>query len=210
VTAHLAWYLARASGILAWALATAAVIWGLLLSCRILGRRPTPRWLLDLHRFLGGLSVVFVGMHIAALVADNYVHFGVADVLVPLASHWRRGGVALGVVALWLLAAVEITSLLMKHLPRRRWHQIHLASYAVFWLATVHAIVAGTDSGNALLRVTLYAGIIVVTFLSLVRALQVTEEEPSRPRASERIPAELRRTATSNGPGRAGRSTLQR
>ena len=181
MSGHLVWYLARAAGILAWLLATAAVIWGLLLSTKLLQRKPSPRWLLDLHRFLGGLAVVFVGFHIAALVADNYVHFGVADILVPLASGWRRGAVALGVIAFWLLLAVEGTSLLMRHLPRRRWHQIHLASYAVFWATTFHALLAGTDSRGHVFHFVAYVSIAAVGVLSVLRALQSAHPRGSRP-----------------------------
>jgi DMSO/TMAO reductase YedYZ heme-binding membrane subunit len=173
--------LARAAGILAWLLATAAVIWGLLLSTKLLHRKPSPRWLLDLHRFLGGLAVVFVGFHIAALIADNYVHFGLADVLVPFASGWRRSAVALGVLAFWLLLAVEVTSLLMRHLPRRRWHQIHLASYAVFWATTFHALLAGTDSRGHLFHLVAYVSIAAVGVLSVYRALQSAHPNAPRP-----------------------------
>jgi sulfoxide reductase heme-binding subunit YedZ len=181
VSGHLVWYLARAAGILAWLLATAAVIWGLLLSTKLLHRKPSPRWLLDLHRFLGALAVVFVGFHIAALIADNYVHFGLADVLVPFASGWRRGAVALGVLAFWLLLAVEVTSLLMRRLPRRRWHQLHLASYAVFWATTFHALLAGTDSRGHLFHLVAYVSIAVVGGLSVLRALQSSHPDAPRP-----------------------------
>ena len=174
---HLAWYVARASGILAWGLLSASVIWGLLLSTRLLQRRPSPRWLLDLHRFLGGLAVTFVGVHILGLVADNYLHFGVADVLVPFASQWRTGAVALGVVSIWLLVAVEITSLLMRRLPRRLWHRVHLASYGTFWFATLHSVLAGSDSHNALFRLTMYGVIVVVVFLTVIRVM-----EPHQPK----------------------------
>ena len=51
------WYVARSSGIVALVLAAASVIWGLLLSTKVLERRPGPRWLLDLHRWLGGCTV---------------------------------------------------------------------------------------------------------------------------------------------------------
>jgi len=177
VTSQLTWYVARTSGILAWLLLSASVIWGLLLSTRLLGRRPSPRWMLDLHRFLGGLAVTFVGVHVLGLVADNYVHFGVADVLVPLASHWRTGAVALGVVSMWLLVAVEITSLLMRRLPRQLWHRVHLASYGIFWLATLHGILAGRDTHNALFRLTTYGVMVVVVFLTVLRVTQ-----PHRPK----------------------------
>ena len=200
MTSHLAWYVARASGILAWCLMSAAVIWGLLLSTRLMHRRPSPKWLLDLHRFLGGLAVSFAVIHVAGLVGDNYLHFGRADVLVPFASQWRPTAVALGVVSLWLLAAVEVTSLLMRYLPRRRWHQVHLASYAVFWLATLHALRAGTDTRNGIYTFTTYVVIVVVVFLSVLRALQ--PQKPARGSGPPRVAA--------NGPRVPGPSALGR
>jgi hypothetical protein len=57
------------------------------------------------------LGVVFTAVHVAAIVADSYVHFGLVDVLVPLAATWHPLAVAWGIVGLYLLLAVEITSL---------------------------------------------------------------------------------------------------
>jgi len=168
---HLAWYTARAAGIVAWALLSGAVIWGLLLSTRVLQGRPTPRWLLDLHRFLAGLAVVFTGVHVGGLVADNYLHFGVADILLPFASGWRPGAVALGVVGLWLLLAVEITSLLMRRMPRRWWHRVHLTSYVLFWTATLHGLLAGTDASQKAFALAADAAATVVLALTAVRVL---------------------------------------
>ncbi len=170
MSAHVAWYAARAAGLVAWLLLTTSVVWGLLLALR-LGRRPSPRWLLDLHRFLGGLAVVFTGLHVSALVADSYVRFDLVDLLVPGASSWRPLPVALGVVSLWLLLAVEVTSLLMRRLPRATWHRVHLTSYGLFWIATVHALTAGTDVRSRLFVLTVQAAVALVAFLSLVRAL---------------------------------------
>ena len=78
--------------------------------------------------------MLFLAVHLGALVADSYVHFGVADLLVPFASSWKSGAVAWGVVAFWFLIAVEVSSLMMRRLPRRTWRAIHLTSY----LAAVH------------------------------------------------------------------------
>jgi predicted ferric reductase len=165
------WYLARATGYVAWALLAVSVITGLLLSTRLTKRRPTPAWVLDMHRFLAGTAVAFTGLHIAGLVADNYVDFGAADVLVPFASDWRTGAVALGVIAMYLLAAVEVSSLLMRRLPRRLWRGIHLSSYIAFWAATFHLITAGTDAGHPASKIATAIVIAVVVFLTLVRAL---------------------------------------
>jgi len=182
VNTKLWWYIARSSGIVAWILVAAAVIWGLLLTTRLLGGRAAPKWLLDLHRSLGGMAVTFTSFHLVGLVADNYTHFGPTEILVPLASAWRPFPVALGVVAMYLLAAVEVTSLMMRRMPRRWWRGVHVSSFAVFWLASIHGILAGTDRTNPVLRVAYLAAATLVVFLTVFR-LVADSRSPGRRRA---------------------------
>ena len=197
------WYVARASGIVAWALAAAAVLWGLFLSTRALGRRPPAPWLLDLHRFLGALTVIFVGLHLSALVADNYTHWGLSDVLVPLATRWHPVPVAVGIVAFYLLLAVEATSLVMKRLPRRLWRTVHYASFAVYFLATIHLLTAGTDRRVVELQWAALASSVAVVFFTVYRILAPSKRfaparAPAGPlsdRAASRIPAGARQYA---------------
>ena len=115
------WFIARASGMVTLGASGGAVIWGLLLSTRLIRRRSLPKWLLDLHRFLGALTLAFLALHLTALVADSFVHFGVADLAVPFHSAWRRTAVAWGVIGAYLLVAVELTSLVRNRLSRRWW-----------------------------------------------------------------------------------------
>lgn len=152
MTTNLAWYTARAAGLVSWFLLAASISWGVLLSTKVMGRKPGPKWLLDLHRFLGGLSVVFVGIHVVALMLDTYVHFGLVQVLVPFTSSYRPSAVAWGIAGFYLLLAIEVTSLLMKRLSRKVWHAIHLGSFGLFVVATVHLLTAGTDASNPILR----------------------------------------------------------
>lgn len=166
------WYVARASGILAWLMLAASVTWGILLATRAFPRSRRPAWLLDLHRFLGGLAISFVAIHLAALVADRYVHFDAADLLIPYASSWKPGALAFGVVAMWLLAAVQLSSLAIKRLPRGVWHGVHLVSYAVFWLTSIHAALAGTDRSRVLYRATAAGSITVVAAALVYRLLR--------------------------------------
>jgi predicted ferric reductase len=163
------WYVARASGIVAWVLLAIAVIWGILVATRILGRKPRPAWVLDLHRWLGGLSVTFTAVHLAGLMLDDYVEFGVRELLVPFASEWRPAAVAWGVVALYALIAVQATSLAMKRLPRRLWKWIHMSSFGLFFVATLHAGMAGTDVTNPVYRVVVGVMVVGVVFFSVYR-----------------------------------------
>jgi len=116
MSSELLWYLARAGGIVAWALLASSVIVGLALSTRVLGKRVRANWLADLHRYLGGLGLVFTGVHLAGLVLDSYFVFGPLELLVPFTSSYRPAAVAVGVVSLYLLAAVQLTSLLRARL----------------------------------------------------------------------------------------------
>ena len=165
------WYVARASGLVAWALCTLAVVWGLALSTRLLGKRPAPAWLLDLHRFLGALATLFVAVHLAGLVADSYAHFGVADLFVPLASSWKPGPVAWGIAAFYLLLAVELTSLARRRLPARLWRLVHITSLPLWVISTVHLLTAGTDAGNPVVQWTALASTATVIFFTVVRVL---------------------------------------
>lgn len=146
------WYMARSSGLVAWVLVTASVLWGLIYAGRLTRKVPPPAWNLDVHRFLGGLSVSFVIIHVIALSADRYVNFGLTEILVPFASGWRPGAVAWGITAMYLLAAVEATSLAMRWLPKKLWRRVHLLSFVLFVMCSVHAWQSGTDIQNHAVR----------------------------------------------------------
>jgi predicted ferric reductase len=163
------WYIARSGGIVSWALLAGSVLWGLALSTKVLRGRPRPNWILDLHRFLGGLALLFTGIHVVALIFDSYVHFGLAEVLVPFASSWHPVAVAWGVIALYLLIAVELTSLARKRISKRTWRLTHYLSFPLFLLTTVHALSAGTDRSTLLLRWSVIVVSSVITGLTFVR-----------------------------------------
>ena len=144
------WNVSRSAGIVAWVLVSASIVWGILLATRVVSPGPRPAWLLDLHKWLGTLTLVFTGLHMAALVADSYVTFTVADVLLPFSADWKPGAVAFGVVAMYGLAAVQFTSLAMKKINKSFWRAVHMSSYGVFVITTLHAVQAGSDSGTPL------------------------------------------------------------
>ena len=204
---HVWWYIARASGFVAWALVTAAVVWGVAFTGRITAK-PKPAWVLDLHRFLGGASVVFVAVHLGTLAGDQYVGFGVQDLFVPLASKWKPGPVAWGVVALYLLVAVEVSSLMMRRLPRRVWRGIHFASYAVFALTVVHALAAGTDASEPVVQWCALGSVALVSFVTLYRVLADRRAAASRA-TGVRKPRIPRSPVASSGASETGELVLE-
>lgn len=195
MSSQLWWYTARAGGIVAWALLAASVVWGLLLSTRLRPGGVAPSWLLDLHRYLGGLAAIFVGVHVAAIMLDSYVHFGLADVLVPFASSWHPYWVAWGIVSMYLLLAVELTSLARRRLPARLWRRIHYLSLPLFAFSTVHFLGAGTDAGNpfAVIGVVITVLAVVALLIRRVgRSRSVSAPRPTGRPGPARVPAAVR------------------
>ena len=89
-------------------------------------------------------------MHVVAILADDFVHFGLADVFVPMVSSWHPLAVAWGIVGMYLLIAVEATSLARQHLSQKAWRGIHMLSYVLLALVTIHLLTAGTDANDLL------------------------------------------------------------
>jgi DMSO/TMAO reductase YedYZ heme-binding membrane subunit len=185
----LPWYIDRAAGLVSWTILTASVVWGLSISTKtnVPGRRPRPNWMLDLHRFLGGLATIFTLVHVAAILVDSYIHFDLVSVLVPFASTWRPVAVAWGVAGLYLLMAVELTSLARKHLSKRVWRMTHFASFPLFVVATVHGLTAGTDAGTWLFEAAVAVATLVIGGLTVVRIRQ--SQRPPSPRGRSVVAA---------------------
>lgn len=178
------WYIARSGGIVAWAMLAISVFWGLALSSRFLGKRPKPNWMLDLHRFVGGLAVVFTGIHVLALVLDSYVTFGLVEILVPFTGDHHPVAVAWGVISLYLLLAVEITSLLRRRMGKRAWRLTHYLSFPLFALSTVHLLWVGTDRTTLPLRIGVLGSVLVVTVSTVIRLVQADRHDLAAVRAT--------------------------
>lgn len=194
------WFLARSSGIVAWLLLTASVLWGILLATDLFPEARRPAWLLDLHRWLGGLTITFVAVHMAALFADSWIEFTVVDLAVPFAADWRPVPVGLGVLAMWTLVAVQVTSLMRRRLPRRFWRLMHLTSYVAFWLTSLHGTFSGSDRMQPLYLVTSVLSVAAVVFAMSYRILngrhrgsgeRSRSAQPGRPSDPDPEPAML-------------------
>jgi predicted ferric reductase len=142
------WYVARAGGILAYALLSGSVILGLSLSLKA-KLSGWPRFAVeDVHRFVGLLAGTFILIHVGALLVDSYMPFSLTNLLIPGTVSYRPVSVAFGIVAAELLAALAVTNHYRKALPYGFWRRAHYVNFAVWLLALVHGLAAGTDRGT--------------------------------------------------------------
>lgn len=141
------WYLARASGLLAWGLLGVAVLGGLTMSTR-LAAGGARTWTQSLHEFLGVLAVVFTAIHLGCVRAASELGIGVLQLFVPFTRAANPLAQGCGALAGYLLAAVMLTSWARAVLPWRCWRGLHLLAFPMFLLACVHSVLAGSDTAQ--------------------------------------------------------------
>lgn len=171
------WYAARAAGVVAYLLVSAAVALGLLLA----GRERLDRWprfaVEDVHRFAGLLAGVFIALHVFWLGIDSQSHLTAGTIVIPFTSSYRPLWTGLGIVAAELLLALAVTNHYRKRLRYSLWRRLHYLNFAVWAAATLHGLGAGTDSGSTAFLLMYAVTIGVVGLLALRRCFP-------RPRAA--------------------------
>lgn len=183
------WYVARASGLIAWALLAASVIGGLLLGTQ-LARGRTRRWTQGVHEFLGPLAVVFTVIHLASVLASDQLRIGVQELIVPFVRPHNPVAQGCGVLAVYLLTALALTSSARAVLPWRWWRRLHLLAFPLFGLASAHTVLAGSDTSNPILHwASLVVGLVIL-FLAALRLLTAkpagaAAAAPEEPRDTE-------------------------
>ena len=178
------WWVSRATGLVAGLLLVGSLVWGVLLATRALKPVDRPAWLLGLHRYMSTLACLLIVVHLLALVADNYVYFGWREIFVPWGSQWKNTPVALGVIAMYLIGLVQLTSLVMKRIPKTLWRSIHLLSYVGVWLSFFHAAYAGTDVSNPVYQVVVLPLAMVATAAAMVRLIIGSNRKQAQARSA--------------------------
>jgi sulfoxide reductase heme-binding subunit YedZ len=139
------WYLTRSSGAVALVLLTGSVVLGVVDLSRW-SNESWPRFVLDsLHRSVSLLAVVFVGLHVVTAALDSFAPISIVDAVVPFVGGYRPIWLGLGAVALDLLLAIVITSLMRQRVGYRAWRATHWLAYACWPVALVHTLGTGSD-----------------------------------------------------------------
>lgn len=195
------WYITRASAIIAWVLLTLSALWGILLKTRILRGADNPEWLKVVHRFISSSAMLMVVTHVVSLWMDSYIEFTVVDLLIPFASSFEPVAVALGVMSMWVMVIVWLTSVAMPWLPQAVWKAIHFTSYLSLFAVALHSGMVGSDVGTPWYTAL---SLVLVTATTLAGIIRVVLTKRGTPRASTPVAP-----ATSSAPStQAGDRTV--
>jgi sulfoxide reductase heme-binding subunit YedZ len=169
----LTWILLRAAGVAAYLMLWATVSWGLIGTTALAGKKIARATAIAIHQFMATAAFLLIGVHIGGILLDTFVRFTPLDVAVPLHATYKSVPVALGIVSMYMVAVVLISSWARKHLSTKWWRRLHLLAVPAFALALVHGVFTGTDT----VRPWMWWGYVVtggsVLFLMLTRAFTI-------------------------------------
>jgi sulfoxide reductase heme-binding subunit YedZ len=138
----MAWELTRASAFAAFGCYTLSVVWGITLASRSFPAPMKPEF--DYHRFLSVLGFVLMLVHISTVL---WIHANHVRWPAIVYIHAAPAATA-GVTAMWLALLLPLSFRLKqrKRLSTGTWRSLHYLGYAVWALALLHGLGAGTDT----------------------------------------------------------------
>jgi methionine sulfoxide reductase heme-binding subunit len=184
--ASLPWLFERVFAFTAYIAMALSVVFGLLLSTKLLdaiAHRPVN---FTLHQDLAAFGLGLAGLHGVLLGLDATMPFSVGQMLVPGLAPYSPLAVGVGQVAFYLMALVTASFYLRRQIGQRAWRALHYLTFLAFAGATVHGIVAGTDRSADWAQGLYLASMTVVAFLLVYRigvslAARIASRSPGAP-----------------------------
>ncbi len=157
------WYITRASGFVA---AFALVLLmlsgiGFITGATFRFLEPLTAW--ATHKAIAVVFGISLLVHGIALLFDKFVPFKIIQVLVPFESNYHDTTiaghyvgslyVALGVIAMYFVLAIILTSYLWIDKKPHLWKSVHLLAYLTMIFVFFHALYLGTDLTHGIFRI---------------------------------------------------------
>jgi sulfoxide reductase heme-binding subunit YedZ len=165
------WILLRSAGIGAYLMLFMSVAWGLVSTTSVVSTRISKRSANLFHQFAANAGLLLLAIHMGLLVIDEFMPFAIGDVLIPMHATYRPIATTLGVIGMYLMVAILVTSWLRRPIGPAWWRRVHLLSVPAFTLALAHGIFAGSDSGRLWATAMYLITGVLVLFLVIVRGL---------------------------------------
>jgi predicted ferric reductase len=139
------WFIARITGLTAFAVLSLSVLSGEALRTSVLDFLAKNRAVRKLHDFTTPLWLPLVFAHIIALLFDKTARIQPINVVIPFVTDYGQLPIGLGTVAFDIVMIVTITSWLRSKMNNTLWTWIHRTSYVGFVALFFHAALSGTD-----------------------------------------------------------------
>ncbi|MDX6622487.1 MAG: methionine sulfoxide reductase heme-binding subunit [Solirubrobacterales bacterium] len=179
------WLVSRASGLVALVLITVSVAIGLAMAGKVLRVPGLSRKLLAVHEQTALAGLIAIAVHAIALLGDPFLDPGVGGVAIPFALDFETFFTGLGVVAAYLAALLGLSFYFRRRIGAKLWRRAHRATVLVWVLGLVHALGAGSDTGEVWFRWWVMATTPLIGGLFVHRVLEGRAKAGKRAKPAE-------------------------
>jgi sulfoxide reductase heme-binding subunit YedZ len=164
------WYMERSAGFTAYELLATTVILGVSSSSGIWDRLKLRKLVTQLHQFSSILILPFVVLHLWGLHEDSTIPFPWQHLFVPFLSTYHPLTTSFGILALYGVVILLLSSYWRDKLSPNVWRGIHYSSFPIFLIVTIHGLFTGTDAHQTWWGIWLYLiPFAAFTFLLILR-----------------------------------------
>jgi sulfoxide reductase heme-binding subunit YedZ len=172
------WVWLRAAGVGAYVALFLSVAWGLVSTTGVVTKRVSKASSNRFHASIATSGLALLAVHLVLLLIHDFVPFDLLDLLVPVRSSYRPFGVTLGIVSMYAVVLVAVTSWVRGRMSTRAWRAIHLLAVPAFILALLHGVFVGTDTERPWMFAIYAVTGVATLFLVLVRGLTAGYRPP--------------------------------
>lgn len=166
------WYVTRVAGLVSFFLLYIVMFLGLSIRTPILNKIVKPIHSLNIHAWLSVQALILVIVHGGVLLFDKYAAFSWLDISVPFFNKTYGWSLAAGIMAMYLMLVLILTSYFKKFINYKVWRLIHFLNIALYAMGVYHALNLGTDLASGMGR-TIFIGLNVFLAFIIVVNLSV-------------------------------------
>ncbi|HEY7074158.1 MAG TPA: ferric reductase-like transmembrane domain-containing protein [Solirubrobacteraceae bacterium] len=170
MTSHAFWLGSRAAGVVALVMLSTSVMLGLAMAAGLPSKPAMKRRLRFAHEHVAVSALAAIAVHGGLLLGDPWLRPGLGGILVPFALHYPPLFSGLGILAGYLAALLGLSFHVRRRIGVRRWRRLHRLTPAVYALAAIHTLGAGSDAGGRWLPALVLAPAVAAAALLVVRA----------------------------------------
>jgi methionine sulfoxide reductase heme-binding subunit len=146
------WLASRASGLVALALVTVSVGIGLLMAGKVSRKPGLGPKLAAIHEHAAVAAIIAISVHGVTLLGDAWLNPGIAGIAIPFKMAYRPLWTGVGIVGGYLAALLGLSFYARRRIGARLWRKAHRFTVAVYVMAVVHTLGAGTDASTPWMR----------------------------------------------------------
>jgi DMSO/TMAO reductase YedYZ heme-binding membrane subunit len=177
------WNVSRAAGSTSYLLLFFSVVAGMSIHYRSF-KPGTKARMNFIHQAAGWFGMLFGMIHGLVLTFSTYESFSVVNVLVPFTSTTHPFLIGLGVLALYSLILIIVTSDYMNRIGKKAWKTIHFLAFPMFIAALLHGIMLGPDTREPMI-LFMYISTASIVVVALIVRIVMHLTKPTTPKTQK-------------------------